>query len=1543
MADRTPVIRLNIEINQQSMNKSIGGVGKVERAIATLGYRAARTSALLDRHVVDPLKRVAQASIEATTSLDKSMGEIQTLMKGTVEASTERIEAFKESIESLSITVAQEAVDLSKGLYEYISAFQEIPETMRGFEIAAKVAKAGVTSTKQAVDLLSSVSLAYGDVSIKMQQNVADLSFEIVRLAKTHIPELAANVSKVAPVAAIVGIEFKEIAAHAATLIGITGDTTEVFTQLRRVMLSMQKPNQTMTTLLKSLGYAGATAGKQLMAKEGLFGAITSLNSQAANMGISIEKAIGRIQGIMPVLAYQSVLVRERFEAMYKSMENPGGATEAALSKLMNGIASDAIKLDKAKLALKGMSRELGDKLLPYLIKLYDMLVDLLDNLLSRTDFPSLDWVIDRVQALFDWVKKLADGSVNFLTKVAAYSAILSPLLGIFGVLAFTAETAMGGMRLLFLGIGKGFKNLSKGMKASRSGLLRYVVDLVRGDNVMREFKINSDIAFDSGDRGFKKMSEGIRLTGGIKSFIPMFLGWAAAIVAVVIAIKLISKAWQKWKDATREVVVENQKMLDGITAGLSNFRNEVEDILSKDTPSEIKSGFMDQLVIQESELTGIINQYDKMVLQIREKTQEIADAQRIFESSLATGLPGAGFFEGLKLDTQKGVLAELQGQISDIQDLWKQKIADIYQLKFEFIPNVDTTIAEEQIDAFLAKYIHNAASFEIEVVLDSASLLNKVNDIFAVTTNSFTEASEKIQMSLDVLSQNFDESASGVKELRAQIALYTRLGASEQVLDSFRKQLEYILLNQKAILDSVKYLKDYQTVVDALANESGSFADGFITASQTLNNYNNALDDNLRLAQLISENSYPQSVIDRFKQMVAANDSLIAGYEDQVRELKIIASIPALLQGNDAFEKIFLDFQNTNRETKQLESSMLRVNSILKNLNAALLVSNSMSTYLGTLQDIKDYEAILLKIKTDLDLIKDKTNVQSGLEGPVESLKDYNEALLELDNTSANYSIQQIAYLQDIVDSYDDTVAAALRVDKIMKKIPKNFKGIKALEDIWLSVNQELQNTLDSTNALRIASIELTEAELSGNFARIESAYLIKSALEEQLALMEKLKDEANKTDLFSGTMFNISQDDTTFDINFEWEDAAKGFGNVLKEAGASVLDGFSSWFPKQESGESLGVKINEVITKFGKGMSDVMDIGGDGIWSNLLGTLTAPLKSIGDMIGGDFSIESFAADAMAISKNMFTAIPDLISVIPGFIGDIGAGLSSAFGGIFDAVSGIAGGLIDMGMSIFLPILLETPEIQAVMNSLIEIFTSLAAVLGPAVGSILSPLVKVFGQIGTILGLLLLPVLEALAPIFKILAILVSTIIVPILSLLAPVIAIITGVIELLTPIIIFLAKLFVLLSAPMQYAGGLFTWMADMIKTGVHNLLEWLNFAKWDKDYWEAPKLDEAMNKVTEKIKKQLADLDEALSEGAGAQGEDLTDDPEYYSNIGNDPLNPYAGDPTTDSSGSGANIQTMHQTNNIEINVGALVGEFDDFVRLIEERMIALKEIA
>ena len=196
--------------------------------------------------------------------------------------------------------------------------------------------------------------------------------------------------------------------------------------------------------------------------------------------------------------------------------------------------------------------------------------------------------------------------------------------------------------------------------------------------------------------------------------------------------------------------------------------------------------------------------------------------------------------------------------------------------------------------------------------------------------------------------------------------------------------------------------------------------------------------------------------------------------------------------------------------------------------------------------------------------------------------------------------------------------------------------------------------------------------------------------------------------------------------------------------------------------------------------------------------------------------------------------------------------------------------------------------------------------------------------------------------------AIIVGAILGPVFMILAPIISLISAVFEVLMPIIGLVAKAIIIILSPLTALGEMLSWAADTIKVGAHNLGEWLQFWKADKDYWEYPE-EVSLEDIEEKIQAQLDAVDAAMEKGIGNEDENITDDPTYYEDLYNTALeditNPLAGDEGGSGGGSSANIEQMTQYNYITVNTGALVGSdaFDEFVQVVSRRLNELKEVS
>jgi len=1420
-------INLYMNMNQRSVQKSVSTFGKLERTLATLGYRAARTSALLDRHIVDPLKRIAQVAVDSSTTLSRSLGEVQTLLVGSLSDTTSRMEGFKSDLRSLSIEVVKDMNDLTKGLYEYISAFQELPNTMEGFTIAAKVARAGITSTQQAVDLLSSVALAYGDTATATQQKIADLSFETVRLAKTHIPELAANVSKVAPIFAIMGLSMEQVFGVASTLIGITGDTTEVFTQMRRIVLSMQKPNRTMVSLLNAIGYSGAFAGKELLADSGLVGAIKQLNIQAAEMGVSIEKAVGRIQGIMPALAFQLQSVQDRYDTMMLSINAPGGATESALEKAIMGIAAQTTKLDRAKLALQNIGRDLGDRLIPLLAKFYDMLVVLLDRLLAKQSFPALEWLLKQFQWLTEAVGNLSEGWTKFLTTFAVSSVIISPVLGMIGVALFSIETSITLIRSAVDGWKAAHAALNI-VLAAHGGLIRTIIfSYGRWSAQLAIIQKQMIVLSGQGITGIRAYVSALSFAG-VKATILSLVPWLAlaAVIAgiVVLLVKLHKHLRNKAIANFRQDADDAIASFDKLTEATVNYGDALKDINAITDVFAQKQEYLALLLGETAELLSIRAGVDNLRAELAEY-QSILDnyepkmpTVRYAVTETLYAVTGIDVKVPPEIVAAKEAIANLRNKILEADIRIRDLVIHISELKFNLLPEADAKALKKRIEAILGDFTFSSGAFEIDVLLGTSDL-NKLNDLLGIAINPLAESFQKISDAIVDVEFKAQEADAEIKRLNETLALVRNATDDESLIltQAIPLKIEALKLYKQAIEATLVELQKYFDISDKLSEQTASFTTAFLAVTQEMNKYTDAIADNITIQEKLDDATIPEDVKERLRFMLDANDDLIASYKEELWLLKAKASIPASVSGLDSVEAIVIKVKESNKKVAELTKGLTAYKKKLKDM----IDSTTIGVVRATL-DTTEIEQTIAEIEEEIESATPKpdlTNIETGLEAIETGLADYNEALDKLSGDTTKYGALEFDYLNKIVDGYEDKVKALQDVERIMKKLPKAFKGMSSFEDAWVAYNLELEETARLTNELALAEVMLDDAIKHGGDTDFLT-YLVEG-LEEALGITEDLVKEIKElstSELFSNPVFKIEIEEETNKLSVSWADEIQ-----------NAINGTSSWW--------------------------------------------------------------------------------------------------------DAI---------------IAIILSFDSIKEVVNDVMMVFEELFNVLGPAIGNLIEPVIDVIGGLLIMLAKVLLPLLESLVPVFHMIAIIVGAILGPVFMILAPIISLISAVFEVLMPIIGLVAKAIIIILSPLTALGEMLSWAADTIKVGAHNLGEWLQFWKADKDYWEYPE-EVSLEDIAEKIQAQLDAVDAAMEKGIGNEDENITDDPTYYEDLYNTALeditNPLAGDEGGSGGGSGANIKQMTQHNYITVNTGALVGSdaFDEFVQVVSRRLNELKEVS
>jgi TP901 family phage tail tape measure protein len=188
--------------------------------------------------------------IGTMVNFESAMAEVSTL----VDTSTTDMGHLSDEILKLSTTVPRSAIDLSKGLYQTISAgVTDAADSMELLAIASKAAVGGITDTNTSVDAITTVMNSYG-LSVRDANAISDMFFTTIKEGKTTFPELAAGIGTVASSAALAGVSFDELGAAIATITKGGIDTMTTTTALNRLFMTMTNPTEQVIKATKNLG-----------------------------------------------------------------------------------------------------------------------------------------------------------------------------------------------------------------------------------------------------------------------------------------------------------------------------------------------------------------------------------------------------------------------------------------------------------------------------------------------------------------------------------------------------------------------------------------------------------------------------------------------------------------------------------------------------------------------------------------------------------------------------------------------------------------------------------------------------------------------------------------------------------------------------------------------------------------------------------------------------------------------------------------------------------------------------------------------------------------------------------------------------------------------------------------------------------------------------------------------------------------------------------------------------------------------------------------
>lgn len=361
--DTSQIKMNNVKKSVMENEKALEGVNKklknlkLENVSGKLNKVSKTTGSIANKLKPLAIGLVGAGVVATKFSMDFSDGlaNINTLLDD-----DSHLKGYKNEIIDVSNQTGMELKTVTDGMYTAISSIGDGgKKTEEIFNTMAKSAKAGGATVDDSVALISSGMKGYGSVSNKTAKEISDLAFQTAKLGVTTFPEMAKSMQPLFPLASGLNVKMTDLYGSMATLTGVTGNTSEVSTQLKAVFSNLMKPTTDMQKTIKKYGYSNAQA---MIKTKGLTGVLKIIQKETGGQADKMGKLFSSTEATTAMMALCGKNFND-FTTKTKAMEQATGATDKALAKINKTTGNDLrVSINKAKNSLIGF----GDVIAPF-------------------------------------------------------------------------------------------------------------------------------------------------------------------------------------------------------------------------------------------------------------------------------------------------------------------------------------------------------------------------------------------------------------------------------------------------------------------------------------------------------------------------------------------------------------------------------------------------------------------------------------------------------------------------------------------------------------------------------------------------------------------------------------------------------------------------------------------------------------------------------------------------------------------------------------------------------------------------------------------------------------------------------------------------------------------------------------------------------------------------------------------------------------------------------------------------------------------------
>ena len=357
MAGKLGNLIIGIGLDLKGLSKDLNRVSyKLNRQASKLKSAGATMSSAITL----PLLAIGATGIKMSLDLEKSLNKITNL----VGVSSGDLAKYKKDLVIISNETGKSQTELAKALFDLTSAGLSGDKALAALRKSAKASAIGLGETQVVASAVSSAMNAYESSSLSAAKATEVLA-ATVRYGKLSAEELAPAIGQVLPIASAMGVTFDEVGANIATFTRLGIDSKQAATALKSLLSGFSgAAGKKAADALDSIGLSMDGVRKKIR-EDGLLATLEMLNEKTGGNVETLSAIIPNIRAFSNVLGTvgaQGDTYREVLDGIAKSQT----LVDDGFEKIKK---SAGFKLNSAINELKNVGIQIGDILLPFVIK----------------------------------------------------------------------------------------------------------------------------------------------------------------------------------------------------------------------------------------------------------------------------------------------------------------------------------------------------------------------------------------------------------------------------------------------------------------------------------------------------------------------------------------------------------------------------------------------------------------------------------------------------------------------------------------------------------------------------------------------------------------------------------------------------------------------------------------------------------------------------------------------------------------------------------------------------------------------------------------------------------------------------------------------------------------------------------------------------------------------------------------------------------------------------------------------------------------------